>query len=98
MQQSNKTFQQEKRCPVCGKTIIGRSDKIFCCDDCRTYYNNGKMKENFHNAENYDILKKIERNCRYLSGKNATFLLKIILSITVICKIITTFARQKVRQ
>jgi predicted nucleic acid-binding Zn ribbon protein len=97
MQQSN-NYQPEKRCPVCGKTIIGRSDKIFCCDDCRIYYNNGKMRENFHNAGNYNVLKKIERNCRYLSGRNATFLLKIILSISVMCKIMTTFAKQKVRQ
>lgn len=33
-----------KRCPVCSKEFNGRSDKKFCCDECRTYYHNTKKR------------------------------------------------------
>lgn len=29
-----------KKCVQCGDPVRGRSDKKFCCDDCRTAYNN----------------------------------------------------------
>jgi|GEM_PF-5839339 len=27
-------------CKECGEPFGGRSDKVFCCDSCRTAYNN----------------------------------------------------------
>lgn len=30
----------DKKCPICGFTIIGRSDKVFCTDLCRNKHNN----------------------------------------------------------
>lgn len=29
-----------KKCLQCGDAVRGRADKKFCCDDCRTAYNN----------------------------------------------------------
>ena len=31
----------ERTCLQCGAPLQGRSDKKFCCDDCRTDYHNG---------------------------------------------------------
>jgi predicted nucleic acid-binding Zn ribbon protein len=98
MEKNIQNIQRERKCPVCGKIILGRSDKVFCSDDCRTDFYNAKMREKYRKCGNYKTLKTIEKNCRCLAGRNATFLLKIILSITVMCKIMTTFAKQKVRQ
>ncbi len=30
----------ERNCLECGRSLIGRSDKKFCSDDCRTNHNN----------------------------------------------------------
>lgn len=35
---------EEKRCPECGKVIIGRADKKFCSDECRSAFNNTKNR------------------------------------------------------
>jgi len=34
----------DKQCPECGKAIIGRVDKKFCSDDCRSSFNNAKNR------------------------------------------------------
>ena len=36
----NRLDMDEKLCPECGKTIIGRSDKKYCSDECRSAFNN----------------------------------------------------------
>lgn len=33
-------MEEEKECLECGRAISGRIDKKFCCDQCRTTYNN----------------------------------------------------------
>lgn len=33
-------MEAEKQCIECGRSISGRADKRFCCDQCRTAYNN----------------------------------------------------------
>lgn len=39
----------EKRvCPGCGFTIYGRTDKVFCTDQCRTQHYNQKYREVDH--------------------------------------------------
>lgn len=36
----------EKVCKECGKRFVGRSDKLFCDDDCRNaYYNRRRQAE-----------------------------------------------------
>lgn len=90
--------EEEKRCPVCGKKITGRTDKIFCCDDCRIFYNNKKNREKLLKNFSGHLLKNTIANCTFLAGSNAKFLLKIIWLISVICKIMTTFVSQIKKQ
>lgn len=33
-------MEMERKCLNCGETISGRTDKKFCTDYCRNYYNN----------------------------------------------------------
>ncbi len=40
----NRLYMKEKLCPECGKAIIGRSDKKFCSDECRSAFNNIKNR------------------------------------------------------
>ena len=35
----------ERVCRECGAPLAGRSDKRFCCDDCRTAYHNRRYRE-----------------------------------------------------
>lgn len=39
---------KKRQCLECGFQVIGRPEKIFCSDTCRTRYNNTKYKENDH--------------------------------------------------
>ncbi len=58
----------EKRCAACGVPIVGRTDKKFCSDQCRSTYNNGlnsdcnKYIRNVNNA--------LRRNRRILDALN----------------------------
>ena len=36
-----------KQCLECRNEIIGRSDKKFCCDDCRVSYHNRNYKDKY---------------------------------------------------
>jgi len=36
----------ERKCMVCGTSVKGRMDKIFCSDHCRSFYHNHKNKKN----------------------------------------------------
>jgi len=36
----NNEGKLERRCPVCGVPIKGRSNKIFCCKKCKNAYHN----------------------------------------------------------
>ncbi|MFA6677085.1 MAG: hypothetical protein WCS34_05795 [Bacteroidales bacterium] len=47
-------------CLECGKKILGRSDKKFCSDICRTNYNNRKYRKK--NSYIYSINKKLKKN------------------------------------
>lgn len=35
----------EKICPECGGRFVGRLDKIYCCDSCRSNHNNRIYRE-----------------------------------------------------
>ncbi len=59
---------EEKVCLECKEPIIGRSDKMFCSDQCRTSYNNRL------NSDTSNYMRKVNRilrkNRRILSGLN----------------------------
>lgn len=35
----------KKACPICNKTFLGRSDKIFCSSSCKNIFHNSRRKE-----------------------------------------------------
>lgn len=58
----------ERRCLECGDILHGRSDKKFCCDQCRNAYNNRQAGETYSSMRRINrILKK---NFTVLSGYN----------------------------
>lgn len=60
---------QNRKCPECGFQIIGRTDKKFCSDSCRTRFNNVK------NKEQNEAVKRIDRILKH----NRKILLSFIL-------------------
>lgn len=63
----------EKRiCPECGEEIIGRSDKIFCCDQCRNNYNNKQNTATAYMRKENAIIKKNRRILATLNPKGKT--------------------------
>ena len=55
-----------KSCHECGESLKGRSDKKFCCDECRNSFNNRING----NATNYirNVNNILRRNRRILEG------------------------------
>jgi hypothetical protein len=54
--------QEEQTCIECKTSFKGRADKKFCCDQCRTAYNNRlKSIEHSHIKNVNSILKKNRR-------------------------------------
>lgn len=59
--------QTDCHCLNCNSPIYGRSDKKYCCNECKTSYNNSirairlKMRKNTIRTieQNYNILKKL---------------------------------------
>lgn len=46
-------------CPNCSRPVTGRSDKRFCCSECRTMFNNRRYRRKHREIERIDrILKK----------------------------------------
>lgn len=43
----------ERKCRECGEQVMGRSDKKFCSDQCRTSFNNRL------NSRNQQIIRKV---------------------------------------
>jgi len=60
----------EKRiCPECGEPLVGRRDKKFCSDFCRTAYNNRSRSSNQTPMQQIDkILHKNNRILKRLCG------------------------------
>lgn len=57
-----------KICPECGYEIVGRSDKRFCSDQCRSAYNNRINNESQQYVRNVNnILKKNRRILQQLN-------------------------------
>ena len=47
-----------KTCPVCDHSIVGRSDKKYCSDQCRNSFNNERKSASKEFTIIYSILKK----------------------------------------
>ena len=64
-----------RECLQCGDTVRGRSDKKFCCDDCRTAFNNTLNRD----ANNFvsKINRILRNNRRILAAFNPTGKTKI---------------------
>ncbi len=55
-------------CPVCGNKIIGRRDKRFCDDHCRSSYHHSNNSENDKVIRNMN--KRLKRNRKILDHFN----------------------------
>ena len=84
-----------KKCPVCGKNVIGRSDKVFCSDECRTCYSNKREKERKRLFRENKAAMEIEKDLLILCSSNCTTSIKIIAYITHILKILSKFGTLK---
>ena len=56
------------KCLYCGDEFVGRSDKKFCSDQCRSNYNNKIKRE--HEKLIIDINKKLRKNRKILKALN----------------------------
>lgn len=62
--------KKQKKCPECGDDIIGRSDKKFCSDQCRTSHNNRLNSDANNFVRNINnILRKNRRILESLNPK-----------------------------
>ena len=85
----------DKVCPVCGKKIVGRTDKKYCSDECRAFVNNRKWRERRNAVAADATLGGIERDLEDLSMGGGGRYLKLIAAITSVCKIMYKFGHQK---
>jgi predicted nucleic acid-binding Zn ribbon protein len=53
---------EEKLCLDCGKPIIGRSDKKFCSDECRSAFNNIKNRNTNNMMRSVNAILKRNRD------------------------------------
>ena len=90
--------RKQRCCPVCGSNVVGRSDKVFCSDDCRTFFHNRKYRECHKvvaklecNSEFGDELMLIWANLLFLARVKSRLRLKFILFLSGFCKILSTF-------
>lgn len=51
--------EEIKLCQNCGERVVGRSDKKFCSDECRTMFHNQRYRDTFREISKINrILKK----------------------------------------
>lgn len=82
-----------KKCPVCGKDVNGRSDKKFCSDECRTFFNNALGRR--RRARNKKQLNAIRSNIMEMEKADAKILLRILSWVSKVFKIMSTFAQDR---
>ena len=82
----------ERFCPVCGKKIMGRADKIYCSSDCRVYANNSKNKEMRVRKSTGDAAFIETELAAMLEGGGERYV-KIIRMVTQFCKILYKFGQ-----
>lgn len=72
---------EEKLCLCCKKRIVGRSDKKFCSDECRTLFNNRKYRADNKEMLKIDHILKKNRsilNALYFKGKTESNIIELI--------------------
>ena len=76
-----------KVCPECGANVVGRSDTVYCSDDCRIVAANRRVRS-------YMVsLGPIHRDLLELKGKGGDRYLKFIHSVIKFCKILYKFGQ-----
>jgi hypothetical protein len=78
-------------CPICSKKIVGRSDKIYCSLECRTFANNEKHRKDVANMQMNKHYRSINKNLTLIINSNRLFYIKFILFISNFCRIMLTF-------
>lgn len=81
----------EKRCPVCGAKVVGRSDKKYCCDECRVEAGNKRIRLKRVEKQKSETLYRIEQTLQILNNEKGKRYLKIIGAVTQFCKILYKF-------
>lgn len=81
-------MESQRTCPVCGEKIVGRSDKKFCCDECRAYYHNLRYRERLKSFSEDKDFKELCSNVVILHERNSSFSLKILGFISKILLIL----------
>ena len=71
------TIESTKTCLECGDRIMGRSDKKFCSDHCRTSFNNKLNSDQTNYVRNVNNI--LRRNRRILAELNPKGRVKIAL-------------------
>lgn len=87
--------EMERRCPVCGAKVIGRSDKKYCCDECRVYAGNQRGKKARDSMHKNPQIGAIEQNLLLMNTEKGLKYIKLICTLTKFCKIMYTFEHQK---
>lgn len=82
-----------RKCPACGKDVIGRTDKRFCSDECRIFYNNALRKRK--RSRNRKQIRAIIGNIREMDEADAKNLLRLLSRISKVFKIMSTFAKPR---
>ena len=82
----------ERFCPVCGKKIMGRADKIYCSSDCRIFANNSRSKV-LREKKSAGEVAVIETELNAMLEGGGERYVKIIRLATQFCKILYKFGR-----
>ena len=82
---------ETRRCPVCNGNVIGRSDKIFCSDECRIHSYNLKMQEKRRSIKENVFISGIEKDLIFLDSSGCTGRIKIIALLAHLFKIMSKF-------
>lgn len=85
-----------RKCPVCGKNVNGRSDKKFCSDECRIFYNNALGRR--RRARNGKQLNAIRSNIMEMERANAKILLRILSWISKVFRKISSLSRGNLQE
>ena len=84
----------ERICPVCGEKVVGRKDKKYCCDCCRSAAGNRRHRQMKEKRMKSRFMPGIEKDLCELCGESGERYLKIIAAVTLFCKIIYKFGHQ----
>ncbi|MDN4166672.1 hypothetical protein QWY31_14270 [Cytophagales bacterium LB-30] len=61
-------MDDQNQCPECGEKLVGRADKRFCSDQCRSLFNNKSRKK--HELTILSINKILRKNRKILHDLN----------------------------